>query len=175
MKRQPLEEKIFSNQKLSSAERRSLKKAVAKDPELAKLYEGWLGVETHLSAAEMSSPKPGFRQRWLERHKVDVLRKEKIQTAWLTFLSSSAALALLAMLLQRIIPSFDALKLLFFGFLNGLVEFVALVQIAINVSLSLLQKLPPSIWASVGALIIALPLIWFAVFRELAFTKGDYK
>jgi hypothetical protein len=175
MKRHPLEEKIFSNQKLSSAERRSLKKAVTKDPELANLYEGWLGVEAQLSTAEISSPKPGFKQRWLERHQAEVLQTERIHAAWLTFLSSSAALALLVMLLQRIIPSFDALKQLLFGFMNGLAEFVAFVQIVINVSLSLLQKLPPSIWASVGALIIALPLIWIVVFRELAFTKGDYK
>lgn len=175
MKRQLLEEKIFSFQELSSAEKRSLKKIVKNDPELASLYEGWLGVESQLSAAEISTPMPGFKQRWLKCYQEDVLRKERNQAAWLTFLTASAAAALLALLVQRIAPSFNGLKHLLFSFLNGLAEFVAFFQIVFKVSLSLLQKLPPGIWASIGALILMLPLIWYAVFRELSFTKGVYK
>ena len=69
----------------------------------------------------------------------------------------------------------DQFKQLFFGFLNGMAEFVAFVQIVTNVSLSLLQKLPLGIWTSIGAMILVLPLLWYAVFRELSFTKGVYK
>ena len=175
MKQHPLEEKIFSNQKLSSAERGKLKKAAMKDPDLAHLYEAWLGVEAQLSAAALSAPEPGFKQRWLKKQQESQIQKERVHAAWLSFLSSSAALVLLALFLQRALPSFTALKLFVVGLMNALAEIVAFAQIAINISLSLIQKLPASIWASVAALIIALPLIWIVVFRELAFSKGEYR
>lgn len=175
MKRQSLEEKLFSYQDLSVAQKRALDRSVKNDPELTALAEGWRSVETQLVAAEMEAPGPGFRLRWLERHQQDLLRRERIQAAWITFFSSSAAVALLVFLLQRVIPSFAVLKQLLFSFLNGIIEFVAFVQIVLNLSLSLLQKLPPGIWASIGAAILLLPLLWYAAFRELSFTKGVYK
>jgi hypothetical protein len=174
MKQQSLEEKMFANEPLNSAEKRELEIALKANPELSSLRDSWQAIETQLSTKAMSFPQPGFKQRWLSLQQQDQQQKEKTQAAWLGFFNASMAVGILALLIIRLSPSIEGLKDLFLGTLNGVAEVVAFMQIVVMISLSLLQKVPAPMWAGIGAIILVLPIVWFAVFRELTFSKGVY-
>ena len=174
MKQQSLEEKMFAKESLNATEKRALEKALKANPELTSLYESWQAIELQLSAKEIIVPAPGFKQRWLVLQQQDLQRKEKTQAAWLGFFNASMAATILAFLVIRLSPSIEGIKDLFLGTVNGIAEIVAFIQIIVMISLSLLQKVPAPMWAGIGAMILVLPIVWFAVFRELTFSKGVY-
>lgn len=172
MKQQQFEKLLFGDGKLSSSEKGQMASFVLDNPNAALLQNHWNSVKAQLDKAEVQVPEIGFVQRWRELQVADDRRKVQIQAFWVILFSAIAA-GFMAYLTIGSEQSFlHYAKDFFISTTNQLLEISSFIQIVFRMAVSILQKFPPSWWASVASALVLLPMLWLVVYRELISVKG---
>ncbi len=172
MKQQRFEDILFSDKKLSSSEKKEIQIIVQENPESASLYENWSAVKLQLSKPSQQAPESGFTERWRVRQQADQRRKVQAQAFWAILLTGLAAIATAYFAVGSTQSMLILIKDFFISAANQLLEFSSFFQILGRVAFSILQKFPPSWWASMAMALVLLPMLWFVVYRELSTSKG---
>ena len=175
MKPQQLEDKLFSDEPLSTEEREELEARMQAYPELAVLHKNWSALKPQLEAAEMAAPEAGFAKRWRTRWDAETARNARRRAFLTAGLCSAAALFFLFSFAPPTLPSLVDMKRFGLSAISSMIEWFAFLQVVVRVAGSLLAKMPSPWWSAIASLILILPLAWTALFRQLAFAKGTVK
>ena len=172
MKQHQFENILFGDEKLTSSDKRKMERHILNHPNAAKLESHWKDVKAQLNKSKAMRPQSGFTQRWLAFQAADHRRKVQTQAFWVILFSAIAAglMAYLAIGSEQSLLNYA--KDFFISSANQLLEISSFIQIVFRMAVSILQKFPPSWWASVASALVLLPILWLVVYRELISVKG---
>jgi len=167
----PFEDWLLSRETLSPDEAEQLQDHLQSCQACTLLSVALREVDRELHAAPVSSPAPGFANRWMRRLEAERRQLHRRQTFIVMFLSIGGAMSLLALLTLAVFPVMRSPLPVFLAYLYELTSSVTVASVLgkalATVLKAVFEMIPVTQWAAIWVAFAGLGALWIVALHRL--------